>query len=101
MKGDVVIGALVAGVVCGLVPLIYGLVKGQQALAFGGFVACIAAGFVLGLLLAVPMGAVFAWLIWRADKRTIAGRGASAAQRQPIGTRPEAPAAEREPAGRI
>jgi membrane protein implicated in regulation of membrane protease activity len=69
-SGSIVIGALVAGVLCGLIPLVYGLVKRQQALAFGGLVACVAAGFVLGVVLALPMAALFAWLIWRADKRT-------------------------------
>jgi membrane protein implicated in regulation of membrane protease activity len=73
----IVIGALVAGVLCGLIPLIYGLVKRQQALAFGGLVACIAAGFVLGLILALPMAALFTWLIWRADKRRAGTRSSS------------------------
>jgi membrane protein implicated in regulation of membrane protease activity len=76
-NGSIIIGALIAGVVCGLIPLVYGLIKRQQALAFGGLVACIAAGFVLGLILALPMAALFAWLIWRADKRSTGTRSSS------------------------
>jgi hypothetical protein len=60
-----VAAALIAGIVCGLVPLIYGLRRGQTGLAVGGFVACLVGGFVLGLFLAVPLAALFTWLIWR------------------------------------
>jgi hypothetical protein len=60
-----IVAALAIGVICGLVPLIYGLRKGQTGLAWGGFAACIVAGFLLGIILALPVAAVFTWLIWR------------------------------------
>jgi membrane protein implicated in regulation of membrane protease activity len=67
METAVIAGALV-GAVCGLVPLIYGLVRGQTGLAGGGFAACIAGGVVLGVLVAVPLAALFTWLVWRASR---------------------------------
>jgi hypothetical protein len=67
METAVIAGALV-GAVCGLVPLIYGLVRGQTGLAGGGFAACIAGGVVLGVILAVPLAALFTWLVWRASR---------------------------------
>ena len=69
MDSELIIGAIVAGVICGLVPLITGLVKGENALAWGGFVACIAGGFVLGLILAVPLAILFTVLIVRNSKK--------------------------------
>ena len=47
-----IIGALVVGFVFGLVPLI------------GGFAACLVGGFILGLILALPMCALFTVLIF-------------------------------------
>jgi membrane protein implicated in regulation of membrane protease activity len=81
METAVIAGALV-GAVCGLVPLIYGLVRGQTGLAAGGFAACLVGGIMVGVLLAVPMAAAFTWLVWRAsrDRHAVAGdAGAEAA----------------------
>ena len=68
MDSELIIGAILAGVVCGLVPLITGLVRGEKGLAWGGFAACIVGGFVLGLILAVPLAIVFTVLIWKNSK---------------------------------
>ena len=62
-EGSVIVGALIVGVVCGLFPLVFGLTRGQTALAVGGFVACIAGGLVLGILLALPLAILFMVLI--------------------------------------
>lgn len=70
MDGAVIIGALVAGTACGLVPLITGLIRGDTTLAVGGLVACIAAGFVLGLILAVPVAILFTVLIVRRTRKS-------------------------------
>ncbi len=59
-----IIGALVVGFVFGLVPLICGLVKKRVGLAIGGFAACLVGGFILGLILALPMCALFTVLIF-------------------------------------
>ena len=66
----------------------------QTALAIGGFIACIAAGFVLGVILALPVAILFAWLIWRADR----GRTATATHTEASAAgngRFERPAADR------
>jgi Zn-dependent protease with chaperone function len=86
-----IIGATVAGAICGLVPLVYGLARGETGLGLAGFAACLIAGVVLGVLLAVPLAALFAWLIWRHSREAHADRLAA---RAPAGTRPDTPAAE-------
>jgi hypothetical protein len=67
MVQQILIGAAV-GLVVGLVPLIAGILKGKAKLGLTGFVASIAGGSVLALLLAVPMSAIFTWLIFRKSK---------------------------------
>lgn len=59
----VLIGALVVGVVCGLLPLCVGISKKRPVLGGVGFVACIGGGLVLGLLLAAPLALVFTVII--------------------------------------
>jgi hypothetical protein len=61
----VIVGAIAIGAICGLVPLVFGLANGRTGLAVGGFAGCIVAGLAAGVLAAVPVAAVFAWLIWR------------------------------------
>ena len=67
-------GALIAigtavGVVCGLVPLIFGLNRGEKGLAWGGFAACILGGALFALILALPLAIIFAVLIHKSSKR--------------------------------
>jgi len=59
-----IIGAVV-GVLLGFFPLISGVKRGKQSLGIAGFFACAISGFLLGILLAGPVCAVFAWLIRR------------------------------------
>jgi len=56
---------LLAGFVCGLVPLILGLKR--QNLKFGilGFILSLIAGVPLALLGALPVAGIFTWLILR------------------------------------
>jgi hypothetical protein len=75
MSSVTIVAALVIGIVCGLVPLIYGLKNGLTGLAIGGFVASVVAGLILGIILALPVAALFTWLIWR---QTRAARGTPA-----------------------
>lgn len=56
------------GFVLGLAPLIVGFVKHKKKYGFIGFIASILGGALLGLLLAVPVAAVFTWLIVRVPK---------------------------------
>jgi len=61
-----IVGALFAGVFCGLIPLIAGIVKrGPVHITLGvvGMVVCIGSGLVLGCLLGLPVAAVFTVII--------------------------------------
>ena len=59
----VLIGALVVGVLCGLWPLNAGFKKGRPGVGIAGFFACLGAGFVLGILLALPTAIIFRLVI--------------------------------------
>ena len=61
------------GFVIGLVPLAFGFVKRQRKYAFYGLIACTVGGAILGFFLALPLAAVFIWLIFRASKPVAAG----------------------------
>lgn len=66
-----IVGAAGVGLLCGLIPLIMGLKRQQAVLAIIGFVLCIVAGLVLGILLAAPTAGIFAWIIVsQAKKKT-------------------------------
>ena len=56
------------GLVIGLVPLVAGFLKGKLKIGLIGFVASIVGGSIFALLLAVPISAVFTWLILRKPK---------------------------------
>ncbi|MBQ2954523.1 MAG: hypothetical protein IJE07_13410 [Clostridia bacterium] len=62
---EAVIGALIAGLVVGAVPAICGAIKQKIGLAIGGFAACVGASLLLGLLLAIPVCALFLFLIFK------------------------------------
>ena len=51
------------GLVFGLVPLISGFVKRNVKYGVIGFLGSIVGGALLGLLLAIPVAAIFTWLI--------------------------------------
>jgi membrane protein implicated in regulation of membrane protease activity len=68
MDSELIIGAILVGIVCGLIPLVFGLVRGETALAWCGFAACILGGFLLGIILALPIAIVFTVLIWKNSK---------------------------------
>jgi hypothetical protein len=89
-----VIGATIAGAICGLVPLVYGIARGETGIGLAGFAACLIAGVVLGVLLAVPLAALFAWLIWRHSREAQAARLAA---RERPGARPDAPTPQTDP----
>lgn len=52
-----------AGVLFGLLPLIMGLLKRNRKLGAIGFVSCVIGGAILGIYLAIPLSALFLWLI--------------------------------------
>lgn len=54
-----IIGALIAGVIVGLIPFFLGRKWGKQRLGTVGLVVCILCNFLLGLMLSVPACLVF------------------------------------------
>ena len=64
------IGSLVAGALIGAIPAICGAVKQKMGLAIGGFFACLVSGLILGMILAIPVCAVFLYLIFKKDKKS-------------------------------
>ena len=64
-----ILGSLITGAVVGAIPAICGGIKGKIGLAVGGFFACLAASFLLGLILSVPVCALFLFLIFKKGKQ--------------------------------
>jgi Zn-dependent protease with chaperone function len=85
------------GLVCGLVPLTFGLTRDEKGLAWGGFGACVLAGAMLGLLLAIPMAIVFTVLIRnnsrRSERQAMAYGAVPAGPESPQATGAQMPAA--------
>lgn len=67
---DVILGALITGAVIGAIPAICGAIKGKLGLAVGGFFSCLAAGLILGMILAIPVCAIFLFLIFKKSSRS-------------------------------
>ena len=59
------IDGFLVGLICGAVPLYIGAIKNRLRLGFGGLIACIVSGFLLGLPLAVVVGGFVVWRIYR------------------------------------
>ena len=57
-QNGVLMGALIAGTLCGLIPLGAGARQNRIGLAISGFVACLVAGVFGGALFALPTGLV-------------------------------------------
>ena len=70
MNGAVLFGALIGGVIVGLIPAVCGAVKGKIGLAIGGFFACVVASFILGMILSLPVCAIFLFLILKKPPNT-------------------------------
>lgn len=63
------------GFLIGLVPLVVGFTKKEKRLAFLGLVCCGLGGAVLGIILSLPLAAIFTWLILRASTRRLTDDG--------------------------
>ncbi len=57
------------GALIGLLPLILGFVKKERGYGVFGFFGSIVGGAVLGVLLSIPIVAIFTWLIVRDNKQ--------------------------------
>ena len=62
-----IIGSLITGAIIGAIPAICGAIKGKIQLALIGFFACLVSSFILGMILALPVCAVFLWLIFKKE----------------------------------
>lgn len=60
-----IFGSIVSGAVVGAIPAITGAIKGKVAFAIGGFFSCVAASIILGLILSIPVCAIFMYLIFK------------------------------------
>ena len=58
-----IIGILIAGIFCGLIPLITGIVKKRVPLGIAGFVSCLIGSGILGIFLAIPIAIIFTVII--------------------------------------
>ena len=58
-----IVGGLVAGALCGLIPFFVGKKRGQSTLGNAGLVSCIIGGALGGIILALPVAGVFALII--------------------------------------
>lgn len=63
-----VVGSVITGAVIGAIPAICGSIKQKVGLAIGGFFACLVSSLILGMILAIPVCAVFLFLIFKKDK---------------------------------
>lgn len=62
---DFIMASLLAGLIIGAVPVIYGGMKGKLGLGIIGFVVCIIASLMFGLLLAIPVAGFFVFYIFK------------------------------------
>lgn len=67
---SVFFGALVSGLIIGAIPAVSGAVKGKLGLGIGGFAACTVGSLLLGMILSIPLCAVFMFLIFKPAKET-------------------------------
>lgn len=63
------LGALIAGLIIGAIPAICGAVKGKLGLGLGGFAACVGGSILLGMILSIPLCALFMFLIFKPAKK--------------------------------
>lgn len=67
---DLVVFGAILGYILGFIPLIFGIVRQKIRLGIFGLVLTILAGSLASFILALPMVAIFVWLITRKVKTT-------------------------------
>ena len=70
MNLTVLLGAIIGGALVGAVPAICGAIKGKLGLAIVGFLTCMLASLILGMILSIPACAVFLYLIFKKNNNT-------------------------------
>ncbi|WP_088043260.1 hypothetical protein [Bacillus sp. EAC] len=66
-----IIGTLLAGIILGVILLIYGNKKGVRKVGFLGLGACVASSFILGLYVQIPVFIIFLFLIKVSSRKQI------------------------------
>lgn len=64
------LGGLLVGMLVGTILAVWGAKKKQNDLALIGFCCCVFFGSIGGLLLIIPIVAIFLWLIWKANNKS-------------------------------
>ena len=65
LASNSLIEGVLLGLICGVFPLFFSAGRDRLKFGFGGLLACVLGGVLLGLLLAIPIGILFLWLIFR------------------------------------
>ena len=65
-----IVGSILSGAIIGAIPAVCGAIKHKIGLAISGFFACLVGSFLLGLILSVPVCAVFMFFIFKKPKAT-------------------------------
>ena len=58
-----IFGSLAVGILCGLIPYKLGQKHNKESWGMAGLVTCIFGGFMLGMILAIPMAGIFSAII--------------------------------------
>ena len=64
-----ILGSIISGAIVGAIPAICGAIKHKLGLAIGGFFACLVGSLLLGLILSVPLCAVFLFFIFKKPRK--------------------------------
>jgi predicted PurR-regulated permease PerM len=58
-----IIGALIVGILCGIVPYRLGKKKGLEGWGLAGIISCTLGGLLAGMIVAIPLAAIFSAII--------------------------------------
>lgn len=64
------LGGLLVGMLVGTILAVWAAKRKQKDLAFIGFCCCVFFGSIGGLILIIPIVAIFLWLIWKANNKS-------------------------------
>ena len=59
-----IFGSLIMGTLCGLIPFSMGNKYNNKKLGMAGFFVCVISGFILGIVLALPVAGIFSLIIY-------------------------------------
>ncbi len=68
-QAGILVGALIAGAIVGLLPLIVALWRGRRTFALVSWASCILANFILGVFLSIPVAVVLTVVVLCLSRR--------------------------------